>query len=395
MTDLDSLRLEFRSRLGGSPSRSFGTGEPRLFRAPGRVNLIGEHVDYNDGWVLPLAIDRDCLVLAASRADRRLRIHSREFAETVDVPLDFSRRGSHAWSQYVLGVAWALGEIGIGVGGADLLIASDVPPGGGLSSSAALEVSTGLALAALAGASPDRTALARACQRAENDFVGMRCGIMDQLTACWGRRDHALLIDCRSLALRPVPLDSTRIRVVVADTTTRHSLAASEYNRRRAECEEAVRRIAAVRPGVAALRDVTWEEIAPLAAAWPEPLGRRARHVTTEIARVHDAAAALEAGDYEAFGRLMGESHGSLDRDYQVSSPELNLMVELAMGLDGVLGSRMTGGGFGGATVNLVRAEASDAFAAELARRYEARTGVRPRITACRAADAASEIGNR
>ncbi len=388
MIDLDSLRLEFRSRFGGSPE----SGEPRVFRAPGRVNLIGEHVDYNEGWVLPLAIDRDCCVLAASRGDRRLRIHSREFAETVEIPLDFSRRGGHAWSHYVLGVAWALGEIGIEVGGADLLVASDVPPGGGLSSSAALEVSSGLALAALYGASPGRTALARACQRAENEFVGMRCGIMDQLTACWGRRNHALLIDCRSLDVRPVPLDSARLRVVVADTTTRHALAASEYNRRRAECEEAVRRIAAVRPGVAALRDVTWEEIAPLAAAWPEPIGRRARHVTTEIARVHAAAAALEGGDYEAFGRLMGESHRSLDRDYEVSSPELNLMVELAEGLEGVLGSRMTGGGFGGATVNLVRAEAADSFAAELGRCYEARTGVRPRVTACLAADAAAEI---
>lgn len=383
MSDLDSLRREFRSRFGV---------EPRAFRAPGRVNLIGEHVDYNDGWVLPLAIDRDCYALAGPRADRMLRVHSREFGETVEAPLGAPARGDHHWSHYVRGVAWALGEAGVPVRGADLLIASDVPPGGGLSSSAALEVSTAFALVSLADASLDRTALARAGQRAENEFVGIRCGIMDQLAACWGRRDHALLIDCRTFAVRPVPLDSTRVRVVVANTMTRHALAGSEYNRRRLECEEAVRLIAAVRPDVAALRDVTWEEIASLAADWPEPIRRRARHVTTEIARVHAATSALEQGNYAALAELMRQSHLSLDQDYQVSSPELNLMVDLAGEIPGVLGARMTGGGFGGSTVNLVCADAAASFAAELGRRYQARTGIRPEITACLPADGAAEI---
>ena len=383
MARLDTLRQEFRRRVGA---------EPRVFRAPGRVNLIGGHTDYNEGWVLPLAIDRNCFALASARADRRLRIHSREFDETVEAGLDSAAPGAHHWSRYVVGVAWALGEIGVPVTGADLLVASEVPHGGGLSSSAALEVSTAFALAGLASASPDRVTLARACQRAENEFVGMRCGIMDQLTSCFGRRDHALLIDCRTLDVRPVPLDSSRVRVVVANTMTRHALAGSAYNRRREECEEAVRRIAAVKPEVRALRDVSWEEIASLAESWPEPIRRRARHITLEIARVHAAALALERGDYQALGRLMLESHHSLNEDYEVSSAELNLMVELARELPGVLGARMTGGGFGGSTVNLVRAEAAADFASALARQYEARTGITPQITACRSGDGAGEI---
>lgn len=383
MGGLDTLRQEFRRRFGA---------EPRAFRAPGRVNLIGGHVDYNEGWVLPLAIDRDCFVLASARADRRLRIHSREFDETAEATLTAPLPGEHHWSRYVFGVAWALGEIGVPVAGADLLVASDVPPGGGLSSSAALEVSTALALAGLAGVSLDRAALARACQRAESEFVGMRCGIMDQLASCFGQPDHALLIDCRRLDVRPVPLDSSRVRVVVANTMTSHALAASAYNRRREECEDAVRRIAAIKPEVGALRDVTWEQIASLAESWPDTVRRRARHVTGEMARVHAAAAALERGDYESLGRLMLEAHRSLDEDYEVSSAGLNLMVELGRELPGVLGARMTGGGFGGSTVNLVRAEAAGDFAASLARLYEGRTGIVPQITACRPGDGAAEI---
>jgi galactokinase len=380
---LDTLRQEFRRRFGA---------EPRAFRAPGRVNLIGGHVDYNEGWVLPLAIDRDCFVLASARADRRLRIHSREFDETAEATLTAPSPDEHHWSRYVFGVAWALGEIGVPAAGADLLVASDVPPGGGLSSSAALEVSTAFALAGLAGVSLDRAALARACQRAENEFVGMRCGIMDQLASCFGQHDHALLIDCRTLDVRPVPLDSSRVRVVVANTMTRHALAASAYNRRREECEDAVRRCAAARPEVRALRDVTWEQIASLSESWPDTVRRRARHVTGEIARVQAAAAMLERGDYESLGRLMLEAHRSLDEDYEVSSAELNLMVDLGRELPGALGARMTGGGFGGSTVNLVRAEAAEDFAAALARRYEARTGIVPQITACRPGDGAAEI---
>jgi galactokinase len=380
---LDSLRQEFRRRFGA---------EPRIFRAPGRVNLIGGHTDYNEGWVLPLAIDRDCLVLASARSDRLLRVHSREFSETAEAGIDGDAPVEHHWSRYVFGVAWALGAIGVPVTGADLLVASDVPHGGGLSSSAALEVSTAFALAGLVAASPGRATLARVCQRAENEFVGMRCGIMDQLASCFGRRDHALLIDCRTLDVRPVPLDSTRVRVVVANTMTRHALAGSAYNRRREECEEAVRRVTAARPEVQALRDVSWEEIASLAESWPEPIRRRARHVTLEIARVHAAARALDSGDYETLGRLMLESHRSLTEDYEVSSDELNLMVELARELPGALGARMTGGGFGGSTVNLVRAEAVEDFAVSLARQYEAHTGIVPRITACRPGDGAGEI---
>lgn len=383
MVALDRLRQEFRSAFGGTP---------RVFRAPGRVNLIGGHVDYNEGWVLPIAIDRACFVLAQPRHDARLRIRSEQMKETVALTLDAPRPATHHWSNYVCGVAWSLRGAGCAVGGADVLISSEVPLGSGLSSSAALEVATALALLDVHHLELDRTALARACQRAENEYVGMRCGIMDQLAACFGRRGCALKIDCRTLEVEPVSLDESRVRVVVANTLVKHALASSEYNVRRQECEEAVRRIRETRPEIRALRDVSWQEIEPLAADWPETLRRRARHVSTEIARVHRAVAALREGDFEELGRLIAASHASLDEDYQVTSPELNTMVALARELPGLHGARMTGGGFGGCTLNLVRASDAEAFATELARRYRQATGLRPDVYVCRASDGAARI---
>lgn len=389
----NELRREF--------GRMFGEGgDVRRFRAPGRVELIGGHVDYNDGWVLPMTIDRDCTVLARWRGDRILRMHSVEFRETAETEIGAGEpngeseldKRQHHWSRYVEGVAWSLAESGVLLSGADLYIASEIPMGAGLSSSAALEVATGLALSRLSGTEMQPTKLALACQRAENEFVGLRCGIMDQLAACHGRSDHALLIDCRTLDVAAIPLDSRQVCVVLANTMTRHALAGSEYNRRRRECEEAVRRIAARRPDVKALRDVTWEEISEEAEFWPEEIRRRARHVTTEILRVLSAAEALRDGDYPKLGRLMNESHRSLAEDFEVSSPELNWMVELAGEIDGVLGARMMGGGFGGSTVNLVTAERAEEFATALARRYRERTGISAEILACRAAEGAEEV---
>ncbi|MGH9731771.1 MAG: galactokinase, partial [Candidatus Acidiferrales bacterium] len=242
MTSPDSVRKAFRDIFGAAP---------RIFRAPGRVNLIGGHLDYNEGWVLPIAIDRSCFVAAKVRNDSRLRIHSVQMQETFECRLDDPRPQRHHWSNYVRGVAWALREAGQPIAGGDLLISNDVPMGAGLSSSAALEVSTAFALLRLSAREMDRVHLARICQRAENEYVGMRCGIMDQLVACCGRRAHALLIDCRTLEIELVPFDESSVAVVVANTMVKHALAASsEYNRRRTECDNAVARIRALRPEV-------------------------------------------------------------------------------------------------------------------------------------------------
>ena len=384
MISLENLRESF--------IRLFGA-RPRIFRAPGRVNLIGEHVDYNEGFVLPLAIDRSCHAAGRPRKDTILRIHSDQMRETVEFSFDDPRPSEHHWSSYVRGVARALREAGHKSSGADLLISSDIPFGAGLSSSAALEVAAVYAFQRLNNFEIGRVELARICQRAENEYVGMRCGIMDQLTASCGRFANALLIDCRSLEIEYQPIDEARVAVVVANTMVKHALAASsEYNRRREECDEAVEQLRHRFPKMKTLRDVSWDEIEPFASTWPDKIRKRARHVTTEIARVHAAASALRNGNYEEVGRLLSQSHTSLDQDFEVSSEELNLMVSLAANLPGFLGGRMTGAGFGGCTVNLVRAGVAVDFAAALAASYEAQTGVRPDVCICHASDGAEEI---
>ena len=384
MISLDDLRRKFSDSYGGTP---------RVFRAPGRVNLIGEHVDYNEGWVLPFAIDRSCCAAVRLRNDGTLRIHSEQMQDRLECRLDDPRPSQHHWSNYVRGVAWALHEAGQNVSGADLLISTDIPIGAGLSSSAALEVATAFAFLQLAGLEMDRVQIAQICQQAENEYVGMRCGIMDQLTACCGRRGNALLIDCRTLAIEYEPMDEAKVAVVVANTMVKHALAAtSEYNRRHHECDEAVERVRKHFPTVKSLRDAKWSEIEPLTSAWPENIRRRARHVTSEIARVHAAAAALRKNDFEELGRLLSQSHASLDHDFEVSSEELNLMVNLASQLPGSLGGRMTGAGFGGSTVNLVRAGDATEFVLKLTAAYEAQTGIRPDVYICRASEGAEEI---
>ncbi len=389
MIDAKKLQREFRAAFGRQTAAS---GEILIFRAPGRVNLIGEHVDYSEGLVLPMAIDRACYVAAKRRTDGRLRMRSVQFAETIDCALNDPRPAKAHWSSYPRGVAWALGQAGERLTGADLLISSEVPLGAGLSSSAALEVSAALALLTLNGRRMESTRLAKLCQRAENEYVGMQCGIMDQTVACFGARGHAILIDCRSLETTAVPLDSARVRVVVANTMAKHALVSSEYNKRRLECAEAVTLLRKSKHHVRTLRDVTWEEIEKEAAGWPENIQRRARHVTTEIARVSAAVDALHESDFGAMGRLMAESHASLDKDFQVSCKELNAMAHLASELPGCFGARMTGGGFGGCTVNLVAAEQAKKFAAALAKNYEKETRVKPEIYICEASDGAAQV---
>jgi galactokinase len=366
----------------------------RIFRAPGRVNLIGEHTDYNGGFVLPMAIERETVVAAAPRADRTVRAYSAGLDEELSFDLDHPhppRRG--LWLDYVEGVARALESRGVRLSGAYLLIASDVPAGAGLSSSAALEISVGLALARVSGREVDGVTLALAGQQAEHTYVGTLCGIMDQFVAALARERHALLIDCRSLEAEPVPLDTTEAAFVVADTRVKHELSSSEYNVRRAECARGVELLRERLPGITQLRDVSVADFQQHRDVLPDPILRRVRHIVTENERTLGAARALRAGDLAEMGRLMYESHYSLRDDYEVSSPELDVLVELARGLPGVLGARMTGGGFGGSTVSLVRREALQEFERALSDGYERATGRRPAILVSEAGAGAGEVG--
>jgi len=358
-----------------------------VFHAPGRINLIGEHTDYNDGFVMPVAIDRYTTVTAAARGDRRLNLSSDGYSDRVEIDLDAIGNGpTGSWSDYVRGVAAVLERRGHRLMGADLAIASDVPAGAGLSSSAALEVSTGYALLTIAGHPIDLTDLALACQQAEHDFAGTRCGIMDQFIACHGREGHALLLDTRTLNATWLPVPSN-VAVVVCNTMTKHTLASDGYNERRADCEAGVRALAVRLPRIRALRDVTFADLQANRDVLEDRVYRRCRHVVTENARTLSAADALRDSDLARFGVLMGASHTSLRDDYEVSTRELDVMVEAAMDTNGIIGARMTGGGFGGCTVNLVHADAAPAFAREVAHRYEARTGRAPEIYTCRASN--------
>ena len=384
MIDPDAVRERFHSMFGR---------EPRLFAAPGRVNLIGEHTDYNDGFVLPIAIDRQTVIAAVARDDRRYRVHSVSENETLEFDLDEAgtpQRG--LWLDYVEGMARVLESRGHRLVGLDMLIDSDVPLGAGLSSSAALEVSSGLTMLSHIDADIDRVRLALDAQQAEHRYVGTMSGIMDQFISSLGRQGHALLIDCRHLDADPVPVDTSDIAIVVCDTNVRHELASSEYNTRRRECEKSVEILRAALPTIQALRDVTLVDFDRHGHLLPEPLFRRARHVVTENVRTLSATIALRSGDFEKAGRLMLQSHLSLRDDYEVSVPELDALVEIAHSVDGMLGARMTGGGFGGSTVALVRRGALDEFTSTVATRYREQIGRDATIYVVEIADGAREI---
>ena len=383
MTNPAELAEAFRSLYGG---------QPRIYRAPGRVNLIGEHTDYNEGFVMPAAIDFSTSVAIDTRDDRRIVIRSENFSETAELDLDQPPpRGRGHWSDYPFGVAVKLEEAGQPLRGANMLVRGEVPIGSGLSSSAAIEVATGFALLDIAGAQVDRLELAKLCRQAENEFVGMRCGLMDQFISCFGKARHALMLDCRSLDYRLLPLPD-KVKLVVCNTMVKHELAASEYNARRAECEEAVRLLARELPGVRSLRDVSIADLDRLADELPEVIRKRSRHVVSENARVVAAAAALQREDLKTFGELMRESHRSLRDDYEVSCEELDLMVDIANGAEGVFGARMTGGGFGGCTVNLVRSESVESFKGVVAKDYAQATGREPEIYVCSPAQGAERV---
>ncbi len=362
-------------------------GPPRwVVRAPGRVNLIGEHTDYNDGFVLPLAIDRAVWIALRPRQDRTVAVYSVDYDQAGEFSLDGLQRGKTGWIEYLKGTAWSLQEAGHRLTGWEGVLTGDVPLGAGLSSSAALEMATARAFAAAGNLAWEPAAMARLAQRAENQWVGVNCGIMDQLISAAGRAGHALLIDCRSLDMEPVPLPPGAA-VVVLDTATRRGLVDSAYNERRGQCEAAARAF-----GVPALRDVTIECFQRSADALDAAARRRARHVITENDRTLQAADAMRRGDAAELGRLMQQSHRSLRDDYEVSSDALNAMVECASAQEGCYGARMTGAGFGGCAIALVRAETAADFVARTAAAYQTKTGQTPAVYVCRASNGAEVV---
>ncbi len=379
-----ALRRAFQQRFGRAPEV--------LVRAPGRVNLIGEHTDYNDGFVLPAAIDRDVLLAAAPRQDAHVRLWAIDLDEEDRFSLDaIERSPDRPWANYQRGVAAILQRRGYRLSGADIAFSSTVPIGAGLSSSAAVEMAAALGFLTLAGQTMDRVQMALACQQAEHEYAGVPCGIMDQFISALGRAGHALLIDCRDLSYRHVPIPAGAC-IVVADTGVRRELAGSEYRIRRAQCEEAVRLLQPALPGIRALRDVRREDLQRHGHLLPEAVLRRARHVVTENQRVLDAVAALERGDLHRVGALLTASHESLREDYEVSGPELDAMVEAALAAPGCLGSRLTGAGFGGCTVSLVEEAAVEAFVRALTTGYRERTGREATVYVSQAADGAGLV---
>lgn len=369
------------------------SGECTLVRAPGRVNLIGEHTDYNEGFVFPVAIDREVRYAVSPRDDRKVVLRSLNFDAESEFSLsNITKDADQPWSNYVRGIAAALQEAGHVLRGMNAVIEGDVPLGSGLSSSAAMEIGALLAFEAVSGFQIEPVSAARLAQKAENQFVGVNCGIMDQFISRLGKKGHALLIDCRSLSYEPVPVGGDEVRIVVADSKVKRGLVDSEYNKRRAECERAVVLLSGRLSNIGALRDVTPEQLVAHADLLADVTLRRARHVVTEDDRCLRSVEALRAGDLEAFGKLMNQSHISLRDDYEVSCRELDLLVEAAWAVSGVLGSRMTGAGFGGCTVSLVRADAVDRFRAEVSQAYEQATGRSPEIYVCSAEDGAGIV---
>jgi galactokinase len=368
--------------------QTFGT-TPTVFRAPGRVNLIGEHTDYNDGFVLPAAIGFYTQVAIAPRPDGKLMIRSQEFAGDFEFDVEnLPSKRVGAWCDYVLGVAVMLHQRGLLTEGANLLVQGDVPVGAGLSSSAAVEVASTLALLSLSGSQLPMPDVAKLCQQAENTFVGARVGIMDQSVSCMGRAGNAFFLDCRSLEFKFVPIPP-EIQLVICNTMVKHDLATGSYNTRRQECEEGCMILAKRDPKIRALRDVSIDQLERFATDLSPVLRKRCTHIVHENQRVLDAVQCLADGDLNCLGELMRDSHRSLRDLYEVSCPELDIMVDAAEGLPGHCGGRMTGGGFGGCTVNLVQAGNAEDFVAHVSERYQRKTGISPKVYICSAADGA------
>ena len=362
--------------------KHFGASDGLVWsRAPGRVNIIGEHTDYNNGYVLPIAIDRDIVVAFRPNGTRMVNLHALNLDDSASFSLvDPKAAPEHPWMVYPMGVARLLRERGAGVPGLDVVFHGTVPTGGGLSSSAALTVAFALAYTHAAGATVERRELALLCQQTEHRFCGVRCGIMDQFVSLHAQRGKAVYLDCRDLRYELLPCDFDDARFVVCDTRVKHELASTEYNKRRAQCEEAAQILGEFLPGVQSLRDVTIHQFKAFESRIPSPMRERARHVITENHRVLAARQALLRDRPLELGILMEASHDSLDQDYQVTSEELNLLVNLARECKGVHGSRMTGGGFGGCTVTLVAKARVEDLCGHVREGYRQRTGIEPHV---------------
>ena len=367
---------------------------PRFFQAPGRVNLIGEHTDYNDGFVMPFAIDRRTIAAAAARKDTTVNVYAADMDESATFDLsDQPQKKRGTWMDYVEGSARCVAErFGASLSGADLIITSTVPMGAGLSSSAAIEIAVGYALLSVNDIAVDLQELAFAAQKAEHEFVGTRSGIMDQFAAVFGKSRNAMLLDCRSFDIDYVPIADGETVVAAIDTKVKHNLASSEYNTRRGECESGVAILQKHDGGVTSLRDVTMEMLDEHGHLLPENILRRCRHVVSENARTVSAAEAFRKLDYTLAGELMLKSHDSLRDDYEVSCAELDLLVATAKDIRGVYGARMTGGGFGGCTVNLVDKSAVEKLKDAAINKYSEAFGFEPDFYVFQAANGASEV---
>jgi galactokinase len=388
LSDLvDHITNVFHETFGGAPSH--------LVRAPGRVNLLGEHVDYNDGFVLPAAIDRATYIAFSPTGTDLSTLVAVDFNQQASfspqtIPSKTQADGSPLpeWAHYPAGVMWSLNEDHFETNGINAVYASDVPRGSGLSSSASVEMAFMLAWQTLSDWTLPSMQRALLGQKAENQYVGVNCGIMDQFASACGVENKLLLLDCRSLDWKTIPLPDDA-DIVIADTTVRRKLTSGEYNKRRAACEEAVRLLRQDLPNIRSLRDVSVEEFNRFAGKLPDEVSKRARHVVEEIERSNQAEALLKAGNIQHFGELMNQCHASLRDLYEVSSPELNVMASIAQSLDGCYGARLTGAGFGGCTVNLVAHEQAETFSELLAKGYQAETGYPPEIYITRASNGA------
>jgi galactokinase len=367
-------------------ARLHGCAASGILRAPGRVNLIGEHTDYNDGFVLPMAIDRYTWIALRPRDDGRVRLRSLDLETLVEFALADERPLHLDWGEYVRGVSWALRQEGYELRGWDGLVASDVPIGAGLSSSAALEVAVARAFCQVSGIPWQARSMALLAQRAENEWVGLQCGAMDQIASACCRSGHALLLDCRDLSSQDVPI-AENVRVLILDTGTRRSLSDSRYNQRREECDRAAAAL-----GTVSLRTIGPHDLARRSSELDSLELRRARHVVTENVRVRQAATALRDGDGQRLGQLMNASHDSLRHDFDVSTPALDTIVQCARASDACLGARMTGAGFGGCAVALVRAEQAQQIAATIAADYQAATGIEPAVYVCQPSSGCSTL---
>lgn len=362
----------------------FGTAPQLIAKAPGRVNLIGEHTDYNDGFVLPMAIDRAIWIALRPRPDQEVHLTSLDYGDTAVFNLDNVSKGEKHWIEYVKGVAWALQQEGHALQGWEGIMTGNIPRGSGLSSSAGLELATARAFTAVSNLTWNAPQMARLSQKAENQWVGVNCGIMDQMIAAVGQKGQAVLIDCRTLDTQAVPLPQGTA-VVVLDTGTRRGLVDSAYNERRQQCEAAAQYF-----GVPALRDVTVAEFLEMESQLEALIRKRARHVVTENQRTVNAAHAMKIDDAPMLGQLMNDSHTSLRDDFEVSCQELDVMVEIAQAQPSCYGARMTGAGFGGCAVALINQFEADEFVQIVAAAYEAQSAHKPNVYVCAASQGAT-----